>query len=554
MWAGARGLRRILRPGPVQLTTRTASGSSRLKNIRRKDENKDDNDKTKPKATYKPEYDYSVGPATYSYTTDVNRELFERFPLVTSKQLAQRKDRPRKVRMLARDFMDDSLYNPHYGYFAKEVDIFTPSAPFDYHSIANEDEFMVQWTQEYKRYSRAANQHARESPENQELTDAQEQGNKAGSGSGSGSGSDLTRAVPKHQTVSRQVWHTPVELFRPHYARALARYLLVNYKLSLYPYHDLVIYEMGGGNGTLMLDMLDYIRETQADVYERTRYNIIEISSALAQKQQAKARGTAAAPHSEAMARAASAGHADKVRVINKSIFDWDTEVPEPCFFVAMEVFDNFAHDVLRYDNTSLEPHQGYVVVDDKGDFTELYSKELDPWARKFLELRAAARDFAPAWELGYHPLAQPRPLRTLKNIVYPLRGSLSDPEYIPTRYVEFLHVLKRYFPEHRLLAADFTHLESTIPGYCAPVVQTVLEGQMVPISTYMALQGFFDILFPTDFDLAAQLYAAVIGRTVQPASHRQFLEAWAELDATATKTGENPMLSFYKNAAFLHS
>jgi SAM-dependent MidA family methyltransferase len=34
-----------------------------------------------------------------------------------------------------------------------------------------------------------------------------------------------------------------------------------------------------------MLNILDYIRETHPDVYERTRYNIIEISGALADKQ-----------------------------------------------------------------------------------------------------------------------------------------------------------------------------------------------------------------------------------------------------------------------------
>jgi hypothetical protein len=254
------------------------------------------------------------------------------------------------------------------------------------------------------------------------------------------------------------------------------------------------------------------------------------------------------------MSRAESAGHGDKVRIINKSIFDWDTDVPEPCFFVAMEVFDNFAHDVIRYDNNTLQPYQGYVVVDKNGDFTELYSPDLDQWAAKFLSLRQDMKDFAPAWELGYHPLVQPKTLRALKNAVYPFRGSLSDPEYIPTRLVEFLHILKRYFPEHRILAADFTHLDSTISGYCAPVVQTVLDNQMVPISTYMALQGFFDILFPTDFDLTAQLYSAVTGRSVKTSSHRQFLDIWAELDATATKTGENPLLSFYQNAAFLHT
>ena len=42
------------------------------------------------------------------------------------------------------------------------------------------------------------------------------------------------------------------------------------------------IVEMGAGNGTLMLNILDYIRETDPAVYACTRFRIIEISSSLA--------------------------------------------------------------------------------------------------------------------------------------------------------------------------------------------------------------------------------------------------------------------------------
>jgi hypothetical protein len=53
------------------------------------------------------------------------------------------------------------------------------------------------------------------------------------------------------------------------------------------------------------------------------RYRIIEISPVLAGKQKAKllARG-----HPEEM-----------VEIINKSIFDWDETVNDPCYFLAME-------------------------------------------------------------------------------------------------------------------------------------------------------------------------------------------------------------------------
>lgn len=78
---------------------------------------------------------------------------------------------------------------------------------------------------------------------------------------------------------------------------------------------------MGGGNGTLSLNILDYLRAEYPEVYERTTYRIIEISPALAQIQ-----------------RKRLAHHAGAVEIINQSIFEWQEVVQSPCFFLALEV------------------------------------------------------------------------------------------------------------------------------------------------------------------------------------------------------------------------
>jgi len=57
------------------------------------------------------------------------------------------------------------------------------------------------------------------------------------------------------------------------------------YLLKYFPYEDLVIYEIGAGNGTLAMDILDYIRSAYPEVYECTHYNIVEISGRLAKSQ-----------------------------------------------------------------------------------------------------------------------------------------------------------------------------------------------------------------------------------------------------------------------------
>ena len=81
------------------------------------------------------------------------------------------------------------------------------------------------------------------------------------------------------------------------------------------------MYEIGAGNGSLAMDVLNFIRDRHPEVYERTKYTIIEISASLAQKQ------------SESLKKV----H-DCVDVVNKSIFRWQKREPAPCFVVMMEV------------------------------------------------------------------------------------------------------------------------------------------------------------------------------------------------------------------------
>lgn len=324
------------------------------------------------------------------------------------------------------------MYNPHYGYFSKQVVIFSPGEPFDFPAMPSEHAFFESLRQRYTAF--------------EDALDYQEP-------------NDL-----------RQLWHTPTELFSPYYGEAIANFIVADYKLNNYPYHDLIIYEMGAGNGTMMLNILDYIRDRFPEVYERTSYRIIEISSQLADLQQ------------QGLGHSAYArGHADKVEIVNKSIFDWDQYVSSPCFFLALEVFDNFAHDALKYDYETGAAYQSYVVVDPRGELYEYYSKALDPVAKDFLERRRAA-----CMDLGVdfqHPLSGSRLMNSLRSLL-PFRGSLSTPEYIPTRLMQFFYMLYQKFPNHRLISSDFHRLGDAVEGINAPVVQTRYKRQMIPVST----------------------------------------------------------------------
>lgn len=337
----------------------------------------------------------------------------------------------------------------------------------------------------------------------------------------------------------RQLWHTPTELFNPHYAEAMARYFVANYKISLYPYRDLVIYELGAGNATFALNVLDYIRAADPEVYARTRYAIVEISPHLASVQRATL--------------SADPEHMERIHIIERSIFDWKDYVPDPCFFVALEVVDNFGHDVVRYDSATQEPQQALVYIDTDGELYELWTAALDPCVRQYLAVRAAARSNSSRSPPRQNSSYQVPSLRRRAQAWLAGESRLyTTKEYVPTRLMDFFSVLAAHFPAHRLLLSDFHYLPEACPGINAPVVQTRYKRRTVPVSTPLVGQGFFDIFFPTDFGVMEDVYRAVTGRLTNVVRHEEFMRRWAFLEETRCRNGENPLVSWYRNASVL--
>ncbi|KAI9882775.1 MAG: autophagy protein 6 [Watsoniomyces obsoletus] len=436
-------------------------------------------------------------------------EEFKHYPMVTAEQLRRQKERPRRVKMLLRDFIDDSLYNPQYGYFSKQAVIFTPGSPFEFHKMKDESEFHRQLGQRYAAFE--------------------------------------DHLDSKSLNETRQLWHTPTELFQPFYGEAMARYLISNYKLTLYPYHDLIIYELGAGNGTLMLNILDYIKAIDPDVYARTQFRVIEISSSLATLQ-----------HKTIHQSSSAKQHRDRINIINRSIFQWDTYVSSPCFFLACEVIDNFAHDAIRYDPLTEQPVQGTVLIDSQGDFHEFYIPQIDPLAARYLHLRQTPCDdhHHPTMYPHYHPLHSSWKWLRRFRAQLPFAGNLTHPEYIPVRLMQFFDILAEYFPGHQLVLSDFHELPNAVKGVNAPVVQTRYKRQVVPVSTPLVKQGYFDILFPTDFRVMESIYRVQTHKLTRVLSQEEFLSRWTDEDdleySTRTMNGENVMLGWYRNASVM--
>ena len=286
---------------------------------------------------------------------------------------------------------------------------------------------------------------------------------------------------------------------QPYYAHALTQAIISSYKLNHFPEQDLVIYEVGAGNGSFMVDSLTYIRDNHPEVYERTRFKIIEISAVLAKRQQR---------------RAEEEGVGCKVEVYESDFFRWKGGGLEPCYVVALELLvnqpcplhgqfrlmysqDNFAHDMIRYDLNTLEPLQAIVSIDSTGDFTLLYEHMSDPLISRVLSYRRLLQP-SPSTRPTISPiLLASSALRRIYSSL-PFAPNLSRPDFIPTKAVLFLERLRKRLPNHRLLVADFSELPEATPGRNGPVVQTRYGATMVPCETFLVKQGYFDIFFPT--------------------------------------------------------
>ena len=117
---------------------------------------------------------------------------------------------------------------------------------------------------------------------------------------------------------------------------------------------------------------------------------------------------------------------------------------------------------------------------------------------------------------------------------------------------MQFFSILGTRFPAHRLVTSDFHTLPEAIPGYNSPVVQTRFQRRTIPVTTPLVHQGYFDILFPTDFGVMEDIYRAITGRLTRVMTQEDFFRRWAFVEDTQMQSGENAMMEWYKNASVM--
>lgn len=319
-----------------------------------------------------------------------------------------------------------------------------------------------------------------------------------------------------------QAWHTPSELFSPHYGQAIVHWILGVWDEA----SPLRIYEIGPGNGTLAHDIITELVELGID---RLEYHGIELSPQLA-----------------AMQRKQLAHLMPRYYHLHQgSMLDWRKREEEQAFILAMEVLDNLPHDLIRFN---AEGHLEQASVQEGNQI--IWQVATDPLTIRLVEKLEATK-----WK--WPSLQSQSILRTMLNLLLSSTPA-PDCEWIPTSAYRLLEVISECFAKPCLFMSDFDSLPQTIGlGNSAPLIQGRENGELKVYDSILQANGQQDIMFPTDFEQIALLWQLLqfprpMGYSIQ--SHAEFFEKWADWEQFDLRSGWNPLLQDFRNVKVFSS
>lgn len=327
---------------------------------------------------------------------------------------------------------------------------------------------------------------------------------------------------------------TPVEIFQPWYGYTLANYMLKHKN------GPLKVVEIGGGTGTAALSILDFYYKHDRATYDRLEYTVCEISPVIAQR--CLTRLQKAHPHLVKTGR---------IKVLNKSAFDWSDPITHKVFVLALEVLDNLPHDRVFKDSQGRWTLQAQVEEED-GQLIEQRVPITDPVIKSCVDILERLPEKTP----------KEREEDYAEGFIYNLVKYFSglkpqDNIFLPTG----LHTLFQRFnslaPQAHFILADFDSLlGSKVSGLNAPIVQFKEKNShdKLDFSTYLIPRGAGDIMFPTDFRYVDAMYNSIFGRSGKVLKSYRFMKENAKHNWTETKTGYRPMQDDFKNTSIFTS
>lgn len=205
---------------------------------------------------------------------------------------------------------------------------------------------------------------------------------------------------------------------------------------------------------------------------------------------------------------------------------------------------------MIRYDLEKLKPHEGYVCVDDKRNYSEIFEPiGHDSTIARYLSLRKKVGS-----KHSSHHSQTTIFWQKVQQYINPSSSphyveNFTQAEYIPTKLFQFMEILNTYFPRHRLVLTDYSSLPNTIEGVNAPLVQTAYKGLMVPCATYLLPPGWYDIVFPANFELLRDMYLLTCRgskagneKNVKVVKYDDFLERYGDIEQKSKSKKGAPM------------
>jgi hypothetical protein len=316
------------------------------------------------------------------------------------------------------------------------------------------------------------------------------------------------------------------------------------------------VYEIGGGTGTFARGFLDAIKREAPKVYESMRYTSIDISKRLCDQQSDRVR---------------RAGHGNDVHDARvgdaTSVQTWGATNEETCFVIALEVLDNLPHDrVWRPKRGEGDWMQTEVVRNSTtGELAQCEVPLEDALIQRTLQAIDLTADLAVDGNGGvYNPRGF---MQSIRDALTALASSGDQTWFVPTGSMQLMETLHAKRPNHRFIAADFDALPNVrIEGVNAPLVATQRTGgQTDDLDTYLLpdrLVGSADVFFPTCFDTLRAIDFATSSQNTHRANARlctilttkKFMSDYADVAATVTGSGYNPLLQDFLNTKFLLS
>lgn len=372
----------------------------------------------------------------------------------------------------------------------------------------------------------------------------------------------LLRDIPTRSAYQRTIaatyarakhgWMTPVELFSPFLSRAIANRV----QMVAPKYQDIHIIEIGAGRGTLALDVLEYWSELSADFVQKVSYHIVEISPTLAQLQSTVLKGWI----EKGIVTVYNADALVWLKDLHDDPEFRDKLLSSYCHIMGTEVLDNLPHDLVRERGSSQEMA---VIVPGGNSGVKTRNAKLEWTTDMDPDTQAAMQAFGyqDNVEGSVQQFASNSWLHSIREQFELLLGGGTREIWVPTAAYQLMLALTTELPHAHITLSDFDSFPGALPGENGPVVQSVDRGSAI---VYDCIQGApfgkVDIMFPTNFSALKRSHESLCrednNRYVrQITSQQQFFEdhsSQQDMKDTTCADGYNPILQDFQNASFL--